>query len=328
MDSFELELYLELAKDADNENDIKTADIIDKLIREAAPLPRPKSTPAGSDPTVPAPRRPRARKRKPDEAKDSADFEALTGGNRGNLSEGPGPTSQAQIIQNFGGGPGSGDAGISAKEYAKALADATIKKQEAIELRKSKAELQAKVDALNAELEARRREPGPEGEAARETPDAPDVTAPAEEKKNWLQKHKRKLITLGISSGLLGAAYVAQGAIKPNVDRSSTTPTGATPPTTVPSAETGAGPDFSQESKRDQASQQRNATKAQQFIDQYMPQFGTRIKNQRDWYNLALQESNKFTGKARDFNFANTVISFIKRLQAPPIPGGSAPGTF
>ena len=328
MDSFELELYLELAKDADNENDIKTADIIDKLIREAAPLPRPKPTPAGSDPAVPAPRRSRAPKNKPDEAKSSADFDTITGGNTGNLSEGPGPISQAQINQYFGGGPGGETGGISLEAHAKALADAKFKKQEATRLKRSNAELQAKVDELNAKLEATRREPGPEGEAARETPDAPDVTATAEEKKNWLQKHKRKLITLGISSGLLGAAYVAQGAIKPNVDRSSTTPTGATPPTTVPSAETGAKPDFSQEARRDQARQQRNATKAQQFIDLYKSQSGTRIKNQRDWYNLALQESNKFTGKARDFNFANTVISFIKRLQAPPIPGGSAPGTF
>lgn len=321
MDSFELELYLELAKDADNENDIKTADIIDKLIREAAPRPRPKSTPAGSDPASPAPRT-RSRRRKesiPESSPSDAAYSNITGSG----VQGGGSGNQ-QTVVNVGTGHGGG-AQIDPKKLEQ-LGEYKEKFRTSERARKAAEEER---DKFKAELDEARNRSGPDATTADAVEPPPATEAPPEVKQNWFKRNKGLLKKLGIGSGLLGAGYLTYNAFaKPNVDRSSTTPTGATPPTTVPSAETGAGPDFSQESKRDQASQQRNAIKAQQFIDQYMPQFGTRIKNQRDWYNLALQESNKFTGKARDFNFANTVISFIKRLQAPPIPGGSAPGTF
>jgi len=65
-------------------------------------------------------------------------------------------------------------------------------------------------------------------------------------------------------------------------------------------------PEFSMMSKRQQAGQMggEKPREAQQFILDNSS--NTRLKNQRDWYNYALQESGG------DKNFANNVISLVK----------------
>lgn len=336
MDKDEINILIQLAYDADSFGDARTADELENMIKIAA---GPRKPPAPESTSAPAPLRSRSRRRTETPAADvEGDFAGILAGGDvigGNVAGGVGRggrgrgkddsgTTPEQLAAgakatgvegginiNVGPGPGRGRDGDDFAVEVGALRERLKQaKKEAAELRRKLKEAQ---DA---------------GVPGSETiPPPPSETAPPEVKKNWWERNKGKLKTIGIVLPLGVGAYLASNYARADVDY----PGGKETPATPTGGGTGGAttsPDFSQESRRDLASQQRNATKAQLFIDKYMPEYGKRIKNQRDWYNLALQESASFTGKTRDLNFANTVISFIKRMQAPPIPGGSPPGTY
>ena len=71
--------------------------------------------------------------------------------------------------------------------------------------------------------------------------------------------------------------------------------------------------------RREQANQLsgQKAINAQNFVD--MNASNPRLKNQRDWYNYALQISGG------DKNFANNVISYVKATPEMPSQIGGGP---
>jgi hypothetical protein len=78
-------------------------------------------------------------------------------------------------------------------------------------------------------------------------------------------------------------------------------------------------PRYQMMTKREQAGQLagQKATNAQNFVD--MNASNPRLKNQRDWYNYALQISGG------DKNFANNVISYVKAAPEMPSQVGGGP---
>jgi hypothetical protein len=91
------------------------------------------------------------------------------------------------------------------------------------------------------------------------------------------------------------------------------------PPDRIPDDIKSRIPQFQMMTRREEAGQISGgkALNAQNFID--LNSSNPRLKNQRDWYNLALQTSGG------DKNFANNVISFVKASPEMPSQVGGGP---
>jgi hypothetical protein len=139
-------------------------------------------------------------------------------------------------------------------------------------------------------------------------------------KQDRFKSHNITGITGGAAVGLAGVVaalgglgmYLMNGKV---VDQRGN----PVPPDRIPDDIKSRIPQFQMMTRREEAGQISGgkALNAQNFIDANSS--NPRLKNQRDWYNLALQTSGG------DKNFANNVISFVKASPEMPSQVGGGP---